>query len=257
MAGKCLRCFFIFAIISIPFLSSAQEKIEAGRPAESIVTPGKLPAFEVPRLSAPPAVDGKLNDAAWSMPPLALGEWLTYNPLYGGKLPQKTAVWMAYDKDYLYFAFRCLDPEPAKIKTSLARRDTIFNDDWVGVSLDALGAGQSTYDLFVNPNGIQGDILTTSTRGEDSSPDWVWDSAGTVSEEGYSAEMRIPLKSIRFKSGEDVRMGVLFWRRVSRLGTSVSWPDLPRGQSIFSRYAPVHFNDLRQPLMLRNKDVNC
>lgn len=63
-------------------------------------------------------------------------------------------------------------------------------------------------------------------------------------------EIRVPLKSIRFKSGADVRMGVLFWRRVSRLGVSASWPDLPRGMSIFTRYAPLHFKDLKQPLML-------
>ena len=65
---------------------------------------------------------------------------------------QKTLVWMAYNQGNLYFAFRCNDPEPDKIKTSLARRDTMWNDDWVGLSLDALGSGQSSYDLFVNPN---------------------------------------------------------------------------------------------------------
>jgi len=64
-------------------------------------------------------------------------------------------------------------------------------NDWVGLSLDALGSGQSSYDLFSNPSGIQGDILNTSTRGEDTSPDWVWESAGKVTEEGYTAEMRI------------------------------------------------------------------
>lgn len=62
--------------------------------------------------------------------------------------------------------------------------------------------------------------------------------------------MRIPLKSIRFKSGDDVRMGVIFWRRVSRLGVSASWPDLPRGQSVFTRHAPLMMHNLKQPLTL-------
>lgn len=228
----------------------AKTKKELPTRAASVAEPNKLPPIEVPFLTTPPVIDGTLNDAAWNMPPLPLGEWLTYNPSYGEKMAQKTIVRMAYDSDFLYFAFRCLDPEPDKIKTSLARRDTIWNDDWVGLSLDALSAGQSSYDLFVNPSGIQGDILNTSTQGEDTAPDWVWDSAGRVTSEGYSSEIRIPLKSIRFKSGADVRMGILFWRRVSRLGMSASWPDLPRGQSIFTRYAPLHFKDLKQPLML-------
>ncbi len=220
----------------------------AGRAA--IAEPLKLPPIEIPFLEAPPVIDGILNDAPWQTSSLRLGEWLTYNPAYGQTLAQKTEIWVAHDANYLYLAFRCLDPEPDKIKTSLARRDTIWNDDWVGVSLDALSSGQSSYDLFVNPSGIQGDILNSSTAGEDSAPDWVWDSAGKVGPEGYTAEMRIPFKSLRFKSGPEVRMGMIFWRRVSRLGISASWPDLPRGSSIFTRYAPVKLRNVRRPLTL-------
>ncbi|MGI8786117.1 MAG: DUF5916 domain-containing protein [Acidobacteriota bacterium] len=191
-----------------------------------------------------------MEDPAWKAGPLQLGDWLTYNPAYGEKLAQKTEVWMTYDKDFLYFAFRCLDPEPEKIKTSISRRDTQWNDDWVGLSLDSMGNGQSSYDMFLNPNGIQGDILTSSTGGEDIAPDWVWDSAGKLTKDGYVVEMRLPLKSIRFKSGAEVKMGVLFWRRVSRLGQSASWPDLPPGQFVFGRHATAVLRDLKQPLTL-------
>ncbi len=224
-----------------------QEQVPAG---SSIPEPRKLPPMKLAFLDLPPVIDGNLDDPAWKTPPLQLGEWLTYNPSYGEKLAQKTEVWAVYDKNYLYFAFRCLDPEPGKIKTSIARRDTLWNDDWVGLSLDSLGSGQSTYDMFVNPSGIQADILTSSTAGENVSPDWVWDSAGRITPEGYTVEIRLPFKSIRFKSGANVPMAVLFWRRVSRLGVSASWPDLPRGQSIFTRHAPISMQDLKQPLTL-------
>ncbi len=234
--------------------TSEKEKSKNGKEATaraaSIAEPLKLPPIEVPYLATPPVIDGSLNEAAWETQPLPLSEWLTYNPAYGQTMAQKTVVWMAYDKNNLYIAFRCLDPEPDKIKTSIARRDTLWNDDWIGISLDALGSGQSSYDLFVNPSGIQGDILNTSTKGEDTSPDWVWESAGRKTSAGYEVEMRIPLKSIRFRSGDEVRMGVIFWRRVSRLGISASWPDLPRGQSIFTRYAPLLFHNLKQGMTL-------
>ena len=59
-------------------------------------------------------------------------------------------------------------------------------------------------------------------------------------------EVRIPLESIRFKGGDRVEMGVVFWRRVSRLGVSVSWPDLPPGKSVFERDATLVFADLRE-----------
>ncbi len=223
-----------------------------GKPAAgmSVAEPQKLEPIALPLLAVPPVIDGTLDDSAWNMPPLPLGEWLTYNPSYGDLMEQKTEVRAGYDRHNIYFAFRCLDPEPGGIKTSIARRDSMWNDDWVGLSLDALGTGQSSYDMFVNPSGIQGDILTSSTGGENSAPDWVWESAGRITAEGYNVEMRIPLKSIRFKSGARVRMGVIFWRRVSRLGTSASWPDLPRGTSVFTRHAPLLLHDLERPLTL-------
>jgi len=206
--------------------------------------------LDIPFVSEAPAIDGQLNDPAWQQPPLPLGEWVTYNPLYGNKLVQRTEVWIAYDRVALYFAFRCHDPEPDKLKTAISRRDTIWNDDWVGLSLDALGSHQSSYDLFVNPSGIQADILNSSTAGEDTAPDWVWESAGRTNEDGYSVEMRVPFKSIRFKSGANVGMGILFWRRVSRLGMSASWPGLPPGRSIFTRHAPITLHDIKQPMTL-------
>jgi hypothetical protein len=63
-------------------------------------------------------------------------------------------------------------------------------------------------------------------------------------------EIRLPLKSIRFRSGEQVRMGVLFWRRISRLGISASWPSLPPGRSLFTRHAPFLLEDVKAPLKL-------
>ena len=83
----------------------------------------------------------------------------------------------------------------------------------------------------MNPLGIQGDILTTPSAGENTAPDFVWESAGQRTEQGYDVEIRIPLTTIRFKSGPEVGMGVLFWRRVSRLGMSASWPAVPAGCS--------------------------
>ncbi len=222
------------------------------RPASHLISSSAdaLPPLEIPLIAVGPQVDGILNDPVWDRAPLPLGEWITYNPLYGSKLPQRTQVWATYDHSSLYFAFHCIDPEPDKIKSSISRRDMIWKDDWVGLSLDSLGSHQSSYEFFVNPNGIQADILNTSTAGQDTSPDWVWESAAKRTEDGYAVEICIPFKSIRFTSGNRVRMEILFWRRVSRLGMSASWPDLPPGKSIFARRAPLELRDVNRPLIL-------
>ena len=50
---------------------------------------------------------------------------------------------IAYDDRNVYFAFHCFDPEPRRIRTTISRRDNMFSDDWVGLSLDSVGNGQS------------------------------------------------------------------------------------------------------------------
>ena len=135
------------------------------------------------------------------------------------------------------------------VETSITQRDHIFQDDWVGFTLDALGNKQSAYHFFVNPNGIQGDILNTAISGEDLAPDFVWE-AGRLTENGYSVEVALPLRTIRFKSGERVMMGILFRRRISRLGTSGSWPEIKPGVGLFNIHAKIRYDDLKRPLNL-------
>jgi hypothetical protein len=202
------------------------------------------------RVAQPPVIDGVLDDDAWREGPVETGEWLSYNPLHGSKVPQQTQVWISHDSNYLYFAFQCSDPEPDRIKTSITRRDNIWADDWVGLSLDALGTGQLSYHLMVNPSGVQLDMLNSVAGGEDESPDYVWDSAGQRNQQGYAVELRLPLQTIRFRGGQDVRMGILFWRRISRTGMSVSWPPLEPGKWVFEKHSALMFGEL-QPRLTR------
>ena len=217
-------------------------------PAPLFSQPPPRPQLEAHRVVSAPTIDGVLNDEEWRREPIAAGPWLSYNPLHGDELSQQTMVWVSYDADYLYFAFRCDDPEPGGVKTSVTRRDNIWQDDWIGLSLDALGTGQQSYHMMVNPSGVQLDMLNSIAGNEDTAPDWIWDSAGRLTETGYAVEIRLPLQSIRFRGGADARMGILFWRRVSRLGVSVAWPPLAPGSWVFERHASLRFDELRPQL---------
>ena len=218
----------------------------AGQAPPSPRTPsGVRPDLRPLRVQQPPSIDGMLDDDAWRQAPFETPGWQSYSPLHGDTIPQQTKVWMAYDANYIYFAFQCDDPEPGAIKTSITRRDNIWSDDWVGFSLDALGTGQVSYHFMANPSGVQLDMLNSAAGNEDESPDYVWDSAGRLNETGYAVEMRVPLQSIRFRGGDEVRMGVLFWRRVSRTGVSVAWPALEPGKWVFEKHASLVFGGLR------------
>jgi hypothetical protein len=119
--------------------------------------------FQVSRISTPPVIDGKLTDEAWNEAPLDLDRWISYNPLRGEPMVFKTAVRIVHDSGFIYFAFHCFDTEPSKIRTTISRRDNVFNDDWIALSLDSTGTGQTAYHLFVNPSGIQMDALNTAS----------------------------------------------------------------------------------------------
>ncbi len=206
--------------------------------------------FHLTRAAQPPRIDGDLSDEAWSDSTIVTSDWISYNPLYGTKLPQRTEAHITYDDRYLYFAFHCFDSEPDKIRTTVSRRDNAFNDDWVGLSLDSTGTAQTSYHLFVNPSGVQMDALNTPASGERFEADLVWDSAGRITDDGYMVEIRLPLQTIRFQSGENVTMGILFWRKVSRTGISAAWPDIPPGQWVFNRHAHIVFPELKQPRLM-------
>ncbi len=196
-----------------------------------------------------PKIDGNLDDETWKTPPLKK-DFITYEPIYGEKLPYETLVWMTYDSKNLYFAFKCYDSESQKIKTSLTKRDNMWSDDWVGITLDSLGNKQTTYGFCVNPSGIQGDLLESTSNPPDLSPDFVWESAGKVTPGGYQVEICIPLKSIRFESGKEVEMGIMFRRKISRLGVKGSWPEQKAGEGVFNLLAPVRLKELEKPLKL-------
>jgi hypothetical protein len=213
-------------------------------PATAAAEPADPTTIQAERLTEAPRIDGVLDDRAWSAAPVDAAEWRSYSPLYGDAIAQHTQAWVAYDSDAIYFAFQCDDPQPDRIKTSVARRDNLGADDWIGLSLDATGTGQLSYHMMVNPSGVQLDMLNSISGNEDSSVDWVWESAGRLTPTGYAVEIRLPLRSIRFASGDNVRMGLLFWRKVSRTGVSVAWPPLEPSKWVFDRHASLMFEHL-------------
>jgi hypothetical protein len=196
------------------------------------------------RISEVIKIDGDLNEEVWNQASLSK-DFITYQPVYGEVLAQKTEVWMAYDSESLYFAFKCYDSEPNKIKTSISQRDKMYNDDWVAVLIDTMGNKQTSYEFYVNPNGIQGDNLNSAITGLDDAPDFVWESTGKITEDGYQVEIRIPLESIRFRSGKEVQMGILLLRNITRLGAAGAWPETEPGQTDFNFMVKAIYNDLK------------
>ncbi|MCA1733371.1 MAG: carbohydrate binding family 9 domain-containing protein, partial [Acidobacteria bacterium] len=94
---------------------------------------------------------------------------------------------------------------PELIRARFSDRDSAFNDDFVGFALDTFNDQRRAFEFFVNPVGVQMDLTKNEMTGnEDDSWDAIWDSAGSITAEGYQVEIRIPFSSLRFPrvSGE-------------------------------------------------------
>ena len=179
----------------------------------------------VPRTENPPHIDGIIEEAAWSEA-LRFDNFKTLNPDYGKEPTQKTVAYMTYDSENIYFAIRCFDTEPKKIKSSVSSRDAMFQDDYVAVMLDTFGTMQEAFGFFLNPLGIQGDGMINADGNAEATFDMVWYSKGQIDEEGFSVEFQVPLQSIRFPSGKVLPMRVAFFRKITRSSETIGSPPM-------------------------------
>jgi hypothetical protein len=157
-----------------------------------------------------------------------------------------TVVYYAYDRENLYFAFRCFDSQPDKIKASVTSRDNIRPDDWICINLDSFNDQQSLYAFYINPLGIQEDSRFAGGL-EDASVDMVWYSEGNIDDKGYTLELKIPFKSIRFSHKEPVEMGVIFERMISRRSEAGTYPPLDpeHGANFLTQTITFIFHDIK------------
>ncbi|NWL17382.1 carbohydrate binding family 9 domain-containing protein [Pseudoalteromonas sp. Scap03] len=163
-------------------------------------------------------VDGVLNEPHWQQ---ATRVAVNYQdePNEKGTPPVKTDAYIYDDGHNLYVAFVAYDTDPSKIRAALRDRDTLWQDDNVGLVIDTFNDERTGYEFYVNPLGAQGDIRMTDTDEwvSDLSWDAIWDSAGTINEQGYVVEMRIPFKALRFAQNQaDSTWGFSMMRNYQR-----------------------------------------
>jgi hypothetical protein len=143
------------------------------RSAERETSPPGLP---LARIAVPISVDGDLSDPGWSTASVID---TFYEEAFGDSRPPvvKTTALLAYNDQSLYIAFKCEDPDPARIRAPYSDRDgVIATEDFVAVFLDARGDRRSALEFRVNPRGIQADGVYNDTTGsEDFGPDFYYE----------------------------------------------------------------------------------
>jgi Domain of unknown function (DUF5916)/Carbohydrate family 9 binding domain-like len=170
-----------------------------------------------------PLIDGVLDDPAWTQALVWTG-FKTTKPDFGLTPTEPTEFLFTYDAHHLYFAFRCGDSAPGRIKASLSKRDDVVHDDYVSLFLDLSGTQQTGYAFFVNPLGVQMDGTIAGDGEVDVSFDMVWKSSGRLTDAGYVVEAAVPLKSLRFPSRKEIICGIMAVRTVGRKSEEMCAP---------------------------------
>jgi hypothetical protein len=176
--------------------------------------------YRVGPLAARIVVDGRVDEPAWqSAPVIVLAQ---KEPIPGGSTLYRTELRIVRTKEALVFGFRCLDPEPERILVHSWERDGDFDeDDRVAILLDTFSDGRTGYWFRLNAVGARQDGLIS---GPDSSTvDWdgLWRGRTARDAEGWTAEVEIPLRSVRFGQGDSWGFNAL--RYVARERQTQLW----------------------------------
>jgi hypothetical protein len=195
------------------------------------------------RVTSQPVIDGEFTEKFWKGAQGVSG-FKTFAPDYDIVPKEQTEVALAYDAENIYFAFRCYD-DVSKIKASVSPRDKMMQDDFVCINLDAFNDQQGLNAFYVNPLGIQGDSRF-SANSEDFSPDFVWYSAGKIDSLGYTVEIQLPFKSLRYRSDEPTIMGVILERYIRRRDEHSSFPrlDPAKGFALLTQMFPIRLSGI-------------
>ena len=177
------------------------------------------PTLEIEKAAGEIKIDGKLNDCGWETAGLATN-FVEREPGDNTKPEVETEAYITYDEDNLYVAFVCHD-DPATIRATMCQHDQFDGDDAVCVLIDTYGDASWAYEFFVNPYGIQKDLLWTRLGGEghgyeDLGYDLIWQSAAQITTSGYKVELAIPFASIRFPNRDIQTWKMDFWRNRPR-----------------------------------------
>jgi hypothetical protein len=187
----------------------------------------------VPRATAEIVVDGALGDPGWQNAAV-IDQFFETFPADNTEPPAKTVAYLTYDDKYFYIGIHAYDPHPEAIRAPFVERDNVIGtDDNVAVFLDTRNDRRSALELRVNPRGDQGDAIYDDGSGnEDFSPDVFYDTAARITDDGWTAEYRIPFSSLRYEHKDEVKWGILVWRnypRDQRYGIHSS--PIPRGSN--------------------------
>jgi hypothetical protein len=207
------------------------------------------------RVAQGPKIDGRLDDPAWSSA-FVFSAFRMAEPLADGEPSEKTELRVLYDDANFYIGVICLDSEPGRIAAHSMAHDGggdqddfggegslgSGDDDIVRVLIDPFRDKRSGYFFAVNPRGARSEGLTS---GGSASLNWdgIWEAKSRIDNNGWSAELKIPFKTIQFRSGLSV-WGINVERFIARKQETIRMSGANRDSSFYNPMAAAALSGL-------------
>lgn len=181
------------------------------------------PRANVAFVTERPEIDGVLDDPVWRQAEV-VDDFTQVEPVEGAAPSYRTEVRFVSDRNSLYIAFRGYDPDPGGIVANLMARDAfLFFDDNFTFVLDTFHDKRNGYFFQVNPNGGRKDGTFEPQQFQENW-DGIWYAKARIDDEGWTAEIQIPFKTVSFRPGANV-WGLNMTRRIRRLNEDDRWAD--------------------------------
>ena len=237
------------------------------------LTQAGFPVALAQRVAAAPVVDGDvLADAAYEDARLATG-FVQSRPFEGRPASERTEVRVVYTDDTLYFGVVCYTKDPATIIAADSRRDSDLTEtDSFRIILDTYHDGLNGFVFGTNPAGVEYDGQVTnegqgsgrfggggsgrpsnsrqqrgSGGGLNVNWDGVWQVAARVTDAGWTAEIAIPFRTLRYPAADVQTWGMNFQRNIRANNEQAYWSPLPRQFSLNRLSLAGELQGLRVP----------
>jgi hypothetical protein len=190
-------------------------------------------SLHVTTITSTVRLDGRLAEPFWAAAD-SLDDLRQREPVEGAPPTERTVVRVVRDADALYVGVRLFDRDPSRLRATQLRRDADLqdSDDMVTVLIDGLRDRRSGFLFGTNPNGAMWDAMITLQ--DDANEDWngIWKVATSRDAAGWTAEFRIPFRTLRFRAESAAVFGFNVERSIRRKNEDVLWRGWGRAQGL-------------------------
>ncbi len=208
--------------------------------------------LHIKRTDSKPKIDGVLDDEVWQNAEIATN-FIQFRPEIGNSLPhdQRTEVKVTYDDEAIYVAAYLYD-DPKLIMKQLVNRDNFGQADFFAVVINPNNDAQNDTNFFVFSSGQQADAIANPSIGEDFSWNAVWENAVKINDDGWTVEIKIPYRTLRFAEEENPVWGLQFHRHFRRSRAQYTWNPIDPTKGNIGLYHGelIGLNGLKPPTRL-------